>query len=144
MDKKPIISKEELERKLKEIYYGEPNVDPAILDNKILSGYLYTLSWSDLSIPYDNREKLKVNNGKVTGHREIMLSTGKAGVETYIKSCREQGIPEGKIGDSIWLQIEDGNNGKWVTINQLTVNAKEKSDTDEEDPSQKNIQTPNQ
>lgn len=127
MDKKPIISKEELERKLKEIYYGESNVDPAILDNKILSGYLYTLSWSDLSIPPEDRPKIHID-----GHREVMAATGKAGVETYIKSCREQGIPESRIGDSIWLKIEDGNDGKWVTINQLTVNAKEKSDTTEE------------
>lgn len=86
------------------------------LDEKVHYGYWYAISSEDM-----NAEK---QPSGPTGERKVVAHTGKGGVDMYIKKCRDLGMPDELIGESIWMQMTYNNITKWIPLNILNVKTK--------------------
>lgn len=122
------ISTKMIEEIFNDLFYQGRKEPTQSLDEKIVSGYLYTIYSGDMNNPQKGK-----NEG---GHRRIMMQAGKGGVDTYIKTCREQGIPDLWIGDTIWLEMEfEDESRKWLRISDINVT--EKNTVEQENKSAK-------
>ena len=85
---------------------------PYKLEDKILSGYWYTISWNNPNKPQDQP--------KIDGHRNVMIQTGKGGVQMHIDICRKDGWSDVFISKSIWVYYD----GRYININDINVTKK--------------------
>lgn len=90
------------------------------IEERLLDGYLYTLTSEDMTLPREDRVAVRLPN-----QRQVMVQTGKAGVMTYVEAGRKRNLPDAEISKSIWIQMKVEGVLVYVNIKNLKVNNEE-------------------
>jgi hypothetical protein len=115
--------------KFRQMYLYEPWT--GTIEERLLDGYLYSLSHDDLSLTLEEliaERQLKLKAG--VNRREVFVQTGKAGVLAYVEAGRKQGHSEEMIAKSIWLQMKVYGVELYLNIKCLKV-IKDENDTND-------------
>jgi hypothetical protein len=109
----------EIEDALKAIFKGKDWTRKIDFDSLVLSGYAYRIGSNEPSEP----EK-----------RASVAYTGRGGVLVYVKMCRDNGMPDELIADTIFIDYRVGENRMSLNLNQIKTIDKnnDKSNTNKE------------
>lgn len=116
---KQALHEQEIREQMHQLYIN--NRLKGKIEDKILDGYLYTISHEDLTLSLEDRKLARVPSGQ----RNVMVSTGRAGIMTYVEMARKDGLPDDIIAQSIWIEMVVHGVRIHVNIANLKVNEKE-------------------
>lgn len=100
------------------------------IEERLLDGYLYTLTSEDMTLSVDARVKDRTIN-----QRQVMVQTGKAGVMTLVEQGKRRGQTEDEISKMIWIEMVVEGVRVYVNIKNLKI-------TDEKDSIKKDTGEP--
>ena len=100
------------------------------IEERLLDGYLYTLTSEDMTLAPDQRSKNRAINS-----RQVMVQTGKAGVMTLVEQGKKRGQTEAEISKTIWIEMVVEKVRVYVNIKNLKI-------TDEKDSIKKDTGEP--
>lgn len=104
--------------KMRELYLNGPF--EGTIEERLLEGYLYNITQEDLTLPPDHPDR---KAKRFAGQGAVIISTGKAGVTTYVESCKRQnpGASDESIARTIWIEIIVEGVKMHVSIKDLKV-----------------------
>ena len=109
---------QEIRDKMHELFLNEEF--SGTIEERLMDGYLYTLSSEDLSL--SDEERIRIRGPY---KREVMVQTGKAGVLSYIAAGKKQGQSEAMIAKGIWIDMIVQDVRMFVNIKNIKINAKD-------------------
>lgn len=108
------IREQDVRDKMRELYLTEPF--DGTVEERLLDGYLYIITQEDLTLPEEERKKLRG-----IGIRVVMAQTGKAGILEYIKQGKRQGLTEALIAKTIWIEMIVEGVQMYVSIKNIKI-----------------------
>lgn len=120
------IHEQEVRLKMQNLFLNEEFT--GTIEERLMSGYLYTLSQEDLTLPAGHPEREAM---KTVFNRPVTAQTGKAGVLAYVQAGKRGGETEAMIARNIWIEMVIEGVKLYVNIKNLKITKKDELDKPE-------------